>query len=284
MFKIKALRQEDIPFAIRLSNQEKWGISRRDFERVLTLSPRGCFLAYDGYRKLGLATTTSYGREAAWIGNVVVDRTYRGKHIGTSLVEHAVSHLQKSGVKRIVLYCFNENVEFYGNLGFVKDARFARLRRKRKPAPLRNSDPRSLRTPTVDRILSADRKAFGADRSKLIRLLLRKRIGWYVGAEHGKASLSYLFVKQYEDMCEFGPWVCIKPQKGDSGEILDTALGKAARQPVEIACLLNHRNELALLRKNGFRITNRGYRMCFRKRHTIGDDRSQYALGFLDKG
>lgn len=144
MFKIKTLHQEDIPFAIRLSNQEKWGISRGDFERLLTLSPRGCFLAYVGDRKLGLATTTSYGREAAWIGNVVVDRAYRGKHIGASLVEHAVGHLQKSGVKRIVLYCFNENVEFYRNLGFVKDVRFAtqaeeetsaaKERRPKKPA------------------------------------------------------------------------------------------------------------------------------------------------------
>ena len=62
------------------------------------------------------------------------------------------------------------------------------------------------------------------------------------------------------------------------------ALDKAARQPVEISCLLNHRTELALLRKNGFRITNRGYRMWFSKGHTFGDDRAQYALGFLDKG
>jgi ribosomal protein S18 acetylase RimI-like enzyme len=284
MFKIRPMRREDIAFAIRLSNQEKWGISRADFERLLTLAPRGCFLAFSGRRKLGLTTTTSYGREAAWIGNVVVEKSYRGKHIGASLVEQAVGYLLKSGVKRIVLYCFDENVVFYRNLGFEKDVRFARLRRKKHTSSPTSAIIKRLHPPPITRILSADKKAFGADRSKLIRLLLRERIGWYVGATHDSASVSYLFVKQYEDMCEFGPWVCIKPQKGDPRRLLDVALSEAGERPIEITCLLGHRNELALLKRNGFRITNRGYRMRLGKRHTVGDDRAQCALGFLDKG
>jgi ribosomal protein S18 acetylase RimI-like enzyme len=284
MFKIRPMRREDIPFAIRLSNQEKWGISRSDFERLLTLAPRGCFLAFSGRRKLGLTTTTSYGREAAWIGNVVVEKSYRGKHIGASLVEQAVGYLLKYGVKRIVLYCFDENVMFYRNLGFEKDVGFARLRRNKNTYPPASAITRGLHPPPITRVLSVDKKAFGADRSKLIRLLLRKRIAWYVGVTHDSASVSYLFAKQYEDMCEFGPWVCIKPQERDPKRLLDIALSKAGEQPIEITCLLDHRDELALLKRKGFRITNRGYRMYHGKRHTIGDDRAQCALGFLDKG
>lgn len=284
MFNIRPMHREDICFALKLSDQEKWGINRGDFQRLLTLAPRGCFLAYSDRRKIGLATTTSYGREAAWIGNVVVEKAYRGKHIGAGLVRHAVGYLQKSGVKRIILYCFDEHVEFYKNLGFEKDARFARLRRKAKTPSYRNTENGSLHTPPTDRILSADLRAFGADRSKLIRLMLRKRIGWYVGVGHGPASTSYLFVKQYEDMCELGPWVCVKPQRGDAKQLFEIVLSKITRQPIEIACLFSHAKELALLQKHEFRITNSGYRMCFGKRRRLGDDRAQYALGFLDKG
>ena len=284
MFKIRPMRREDIPFAIKLSNQEKWGISRDDFERLLNLASRGCFLAYSGGRKLGLATTTSHGRTVAWIGNVVVDKSCRGRRIGAGLVEHAVGYLLKSRVKRIALYCFNENVQFYKNLGFVKDARFARLKRKARPSSLRNAGHKNPHAPSIGRILSADRKAFGADRSKLIHLLLRNRVGWYVGAEHGVASTSFLFVKQFADMCEFGPWVCVNPIKGEPRELLETALSKAPRRPVEMSCLLSHHPEIVLLQKNSFQITNEGYRMWFGKRHRIGDDRAQYALGFLDKG
>ena len=284
MFNIRAMHREDIPFAVKLSDQEKWGITRADFERLLTLAPRGCFVAYSGHKRLGLVTTTSYGREAAWIGNVVVEKSSRGKHIGAGLVRHSVGYLKKSGVKRTILYCFHENVKFYENLGFVKDAGFARLRRKRRTSSRGIARNRNLHVPPINRILSADRKAFGADRGKLIRLLVRNRIGWYVGAERGAASTCYLFVKQYEDMCEFGPWVCINPQRGASRHLFETALSIVSRQPVEIACLLSHPKELALLRRHGFRITNTGYRMFYGKRQRLGDDRAQYALGFLDKG
>jgi hypothetical protein len=53
-------------------------------------------------------------------------------------------------------------------------------------------------------VLSADKKAFGADRSRLIRLILRAKAGWYIGWTSDLTEVSYLVVKAYDDMLEFG--------------------------------------------------------------------------------
>jgi ribosomal protein S18 acetylase RimI-like enzyme len=124
MLRVRQMHPSDIPFAIRLTDQEKWGITRSALQRLLRLTPRGCFITHDGTSRLGLLTTTTYGRELAWIGNVIVDREHRGKHIGNRMVEHAVSFLRKLGVRHIALYCFSENVRFYENLGFARDKPF----------------------------------------------------------------------------------------------------------------------------------------------------------------
>ncbi len=284
MLQIRRMRSEDIPFAIRLSDQEKWGVKRRDLTRVLQLNPKGSFVAIDGLRRVGLLTTTSYGRKLGWIGNVIVDREHRGKRIGNTLVQNAIEHLHRARVKNIALYCFDENVRFYRRLGFVRDTPFVRL--QRKPKPFRPSPPQETLKPSLPlrALLSADRKAFGADRSRLIQMVLGMKAGWYIGFTDRTAASSYLLVKEYRDMYEFGPWVCIRPRKDQPRQILHLALTNTAEKPIEVSCLRNHKKAFALLRKNDFEIIRHGYRMYLDKVPRIGSVEANYALGFLDKG
>lgn len=278
------MRMEDIPFAIQLSDQEHWGITRDDLRRLLRLTPAGCFIAYDGPRKLGLTTTTIYGKKLAWIGNVIVDRRFRGMHIGRNLVEHAVSFLRKSGIQNLALYCFKENVDFYENLGFAKDAPFLRLRRKAKhKVPSVNGRAFHEALPFWT-LFSADRKIFGADRSRLIRDLLAKGTGRYLGSTQSRISTSYLLIREYADMCELGPWVCINPPRDEPEKMLSLALSEIGRVPVEVSCLRENKEAVRLISTEGFRMLREGYRMFFENETHIGNDRAQYALGFLDKG
>jgi hypothetical protein len=196
-----------------------------------------------------------------------------------------LDYLQQSKVEHIALYCFNNNVMFYRKLGFVSDAPFARLRRK--PQPLLSVRPANAsaayeRLPLLS-LLASDKKAFGADRAKLIRRLLRTKTAWYYGMSNGPTSSSYLLVKRFKDMFELGPWVCINPPKGQPREMLALALSKTAGKPVEVSCLRHH-PAFALLRKNGFQRMSDGYRMFFGKVPRFQRQEANYALGFLDKG
>src|SRR3990172_111100 len=284
MLRIRRMRIEDVPFAVRLSEQEHWGVTRNDLQRLLRLTPAGCFIAYEGAKKLGLTTTTIYGRKLAWIGNVIVDWEYRGMHIGRNLVEHAVVLLKKSRIQNIALYCFKENVDFYENLGFVKDAPFLRMRRKTKSRAAGVNWRVFDHAPSLQALLLADKRAFGADRSRLVRDVLAKRAGWCVGSARKKISLSYLMIREYRDMCELGPWVCLNPPRSEPERMLNLALSEVGELPTEVSCLERNKNAIRLMEVKGFRTLREGYRMFFRDRARIGNDKAQYALGFLDKG
>jgi ribosomal protein S18 acetylase RimI-like enzyme len=278
MLQIRRMRFDDIPHTLRLTDQEKWGVTRSDLLRILKLDPRGSFIAAMGLRRVGFVTTTRYGRKLAWIGNVIVDRNHRGAHIGQSLVQIALEYLQKSNVKHIALYCFDENVRFYRRLGFVRDAPFVRLRRKSTRAPPTSLAHLGHRGPPLGGVLSLDRRAFGADRSKLIRMVLRSKSGRYLGS-----SDSYLLVKESKEMYEIGPWVCSRQPKAQASEMLDLALRMIGGKPIEVSCLRNHQ-AYGLFRKRGFRVMSQGYRMYLGRVARIGDPAANFALGFLDKG
>jgi hypothetical protein len=250
----------------------------------MRLNPQGCFIAYDRGTRLGLTTTTIYGRKLAWIGNVIVDKNNRGKHVGQGLVEHAVSSLQKSRAKHIALYCFKEHEKFYENLGFVRDRPFLRLRLNAPKAEYHKNPIQLRRAPSFSGIMAADKEAFGADRSELIRAVLAEKAGWYLGSSRGISSPSYLLVKEYSEDCEFGPWICIDPLRDHPSEMIVRALSMTRSVPIEISCLRENGMALKTLKANGFRTIREGFRMFFGEKGRIGNDRLQYALGFLDKG
>jgi GNAT superfamily N-acetyltransferase len=283
MLQIRGMRRDDIPFAIRLTNREEWDIPPRDFQRILKLDPRGSFIATEGTKRIGLATSASYGREIAWIGNVVVQKPHRGKHVGQALVTHAVDYLHKKHVKHVALYCFDENVVFYKKLGFLNGPPFGRLRREKKQVSCSASEFGSQTSLPLSAILTLDKKAFGADRSTLIRDLLRSNVARVtsVGRHDDRA---YLLVKDYEDMCELGPWVSFRVSEQDLGVMLHRSIGGARGKAVEVSVPLRKGRVLRMLKRYDFRVVRTGRSMYFDEVPRIGFPTAVLALGFLDKG
>jgi ribosomal protein S18 acetylase RimI-like enzyme len=283
MLRIRKMRRSDISFAVRLSDQEDWGIPVRDFERILRLDPRGSFIAMENSSRVGLATTTSYGKQIAWIGNVVVEKSRRGKHIGQALVKHAIGYLEKTGVKRIALYSFDENIEYYRKLGFIQGPRFARFRRERQPLRDAVSESSARKTMTERSLLATDRKAFGADRARLLVDMLNSGAASYLGYS-ARPKRSYLLAKDYEDMRELGPWISFGLRLTELESMLRIVLNKTDSKPVEIACPLTSRSVLAMLSKFHFQTIKKGHVMGYRRLSKIGQPNAVVAFGFLDKG
>lgn len=281
MIRFSRMSASDIPFAVKLSSQEKWGTPRSDFMRILHISPNGSFVASEGSYRVGMITTVTFGKDLAWIGNIIVDKNHRGEHIGQSMVRYAIEYLKGIRVKHIGLYCFRNNVGFYKKLGFVEDAQFFRLRRPRKlPVPY---EQETKKQPCLSRVFSIDRKAFGVDRSKLIRSWITERSGTYFGVVNGKLS-AFLLVKKYSTMFDFGPGVAFGASDDDLRNLLAESIGYAWRRSIEVSCLAQNRSVLKLLDENGFCKINRGFRMFWNHVARLGSDRANILLGFLDKG
>jgi GNAT superfamily N-acetyltransferase len=282
MLRIRTLKESDLAFAGRLSNQEGWGTPRSDLERILRLDPNGSFIAFEGAKKLGMVTTVSYGKRLAWIGNVIVDRRQRGRHIGGALVLYAVHYLQNKGARSIGLYCFRQNISFYENIGFVVDSPFIRLKR-REPVVGHQSQGERLSHPSLRRILQIDKKAFGADRSRLIRFAVADRWASCYGIVKSQAHASYLFLKNYGSMFDLGPWVSVNSKKEDD-EVLRQAIAVTDGKPIEVSCLSTNVRSRSLFKHNGFKVIGQGMRMYYGRRARIGVEGAQLALGFKDKG
>jgi ribosomal protein S18 acetylase RimI-like enzyme len=282
MLRIRTLNKLDLAFAVRLSNQEGWSTPRGDLERILRLDPYGSFIALESDKKLGIATTVSYGKTLGWIGNVIVDKQHRGRNIGRALVLHALHYLQTRGVRCIGLYCFNQNISFYENLGFVVHNKFLRLKRK-GPVVKGRLHEKPFNRQLLSRIFAIDKKVFGADRSRLIRIALADGWASCLGTVNNQAHASYLFLKDYGSMFDLGPWVSLNSRREETG-ILHQAIATTRGKPIEVSCLSKNARALSLFRRNGFRVIGEGVRMYYGRRARIGNDGPQFALGFKDKG
>jgi len=115
----------DLPFGLSLSQEAGWNQLPADWQRLLDLQPDGCFAAeWDGF-PVGTTTTCIFGK-VAWIAMVLVKTSYRGRGIGTVLMEHALRYLDERGVASVRLNATPLGQPVYERLGFVEQFRLAR--------------------------------------------------------------------------------------------------------------------------------------------------------------
>src|SRR5438309_7525226 len=118
--KVRRLDEHDIRAAIALTDLENWGYTRADFVRLLTLSPEGCFVVEANGRVVGVLTTTTYDG-LAFLGAVIVAPELRGKGVGKEMMEAALVHLRRTGVRTVRLNAYLNAIPFYERLGFHRE-------------------------------------------------------------------------------------------------------------------------------------------------------------------
>lgn len=79
---IEPLTRGDLSAALALSTAEGWNQTAADWARMVALAPAGCFAASEDGHLIATVTTTSYGRDLAWIGMMVVHPGRRRRGIG----------------------------------------------------------------------------------------------------------------------------------------------------------------------------------------------------------
>jgi GNAT superfamily N-acetyltransferase len=167
---VRLLRESDIPAALRLKELARWNQTENDWLRLLRLQPIGCFGATIGGEVVATTTTTAYGNELAWIGMVLVDPVHRQQGIATRLLEVAIDYLSKAGVTTIKLDATASGRPLYEGLGFKDESLIERWEGIAGTAA--GGATLDLDTSMRQEVLTLDRRSFGADRSKLIEMLV----------------------------------------------------------------------------------------------------------------
>src|SRR4030067_1123577 len=221
---IREMELEDLPIALDVINEEGWGYTPPEIERMLRLEPRGSFL-YVGKEPVGAITTVVHGPIGV-IGHLVVSRKVRGHGIGKALLSHAIEYLRSRGTDSIIVIATDEGRPLYAKHGFKVEREIlckhfmlgADQPRMpfSKPVPMRKSDLKA--------VSEIDGELFGADRFRLLDILYDEtpEACFKLVTDEGLSGFS--MGRKTATGFDFGPWVCRPGSYGDAEELLNSTL------------------------------------------------------------
>jgi predicted N-acetyltransferase YhbS len=277
---VRLLRESDIPAALRLKELAQWNQTENDWLRLLRLEPNGCFCATMDGDVVGTTTTTTYRPELAWIGMVLVDPERRQLGIATKLMNVAMEYLSKTEITTIKLDATGVGFPLYQKLGFKEESLIERWAGVAGPESVAGSP---LDTEAHRQALVLDREAFGADRSKLVEMLiddyyikppiaknLDGRLTGYGLARHGTAAV-YV-----------GP--LLATEREGAATLLDGLLSQMPGQRVYIDLNTEFDGGRRLLADRGFVKQRDLIRMSYGKESKAGSSPSIFAIAGPEVG
>jgi GNAT superfamily N-acetyltransferase len=173
---------DDIPSSIELSTVAGWNQTPEDWSRILRLSPGGCRCIEVEEEVVATTTLLEYGTDLAWVGMVLTRPEHRRKGLARRLMEDAIAHAKRDGIRTLKLDATEEGRPLYESLGFVVEGAIERWGRDQS---MPGGDGRTLNSDSLSRqlerlgrvmpnhLLALDVEAFGASRGVVLRELSR---------------------------------------------------------------------------------------------------------------
>ncbi len=259
MSKIKIMTQNDVDFAVGLTNVEKWANGKDDFERLIKLNPDGNFVAFENDKRVGIIASAIFGK-LAFVGNLIVPQKYRGKGIGRGLMEYVLKYLgQHKKVSTIELDGDFPAVELYRKLGF-RDKYFS-FRFCRKPADCSTGE---IEASIVDpaKIIELDNKLIvvpEVSRDKFLTEFINLHNGQVYVTGDSKSS-GYSVVRQcFGDYYVIGPTMAKNPK--DAKLLIKSIINNYSSEVIYVGVPEINRDAVNIMLNNGFHYEQPSLRM-----------------------
>jgi predicted N-acetyltransferase YhbS len=277
---VRLLRESDIPAALRLKHLAQWNQTENDWLRLLRLEPNGCFCATIDDEVVGTTTTTTYGHELAWIGMVLVAPQRRQHGIGTKLMHVAIEYLSKARVTTIKLDATAVGRPLYQKLGFKEESLIERWEGVAGTQFVAGS---SLDAEASREALDLDREAFGANRSKLIEMLIDECYGKPLIAKTEDRRLTGYGLSRHGTAAVYVGPVLATDRKGAT-TLLDGLLGQMPGQRVYIDLNTQFEGGRQILSERGFVKQRDLIRMSYGQESKAGSSPAIFAIAGPEVG
>jgi len=224
---IREMTSQDIPAGMRLKDLEGWNQTETDWMRLLQFASGGCFVAVREGEVCGTVTALCYGLHLGWIGMVLVDPKHRNQGIGTRLLDHGLSYLDRRGVETVKLDATPTGRSLYLTMGFEDEYEIERW--EGTAAPKKETGIRRIESEDIRRVCAHDATLFGADRARLLTALWQEAPEYTAVAYSGCEVAGYFFGRIGPRAHYLGPWVAgrnIKLAEQLLMEFLNRASGK----------------------------------------------------------
>ena len=228
---------------------------------------------------MGTTTTTAYGQELAWVGMVLVDPEFRRRGIATALVRAALDALGAAGVASVKLDATPDGAPVYEAFGFVPELMIERWVGAAGAAPGRAA----AGVPALSQILELDRRAFGADRSELLRALSDEScVTAAACAGAGEGLSGYALARRGTLAAYVGPLVAADALTAAS--LLDDVLGRLDAERVCVDLNTTYAGGARVLEARGFVKQRELIRMRRGARSGAGTSESVFAIAGPEVG
>lgn len=278
---IRLLEETDILFAMSLKQSVRWNQTQRDWKRLIELEPQGCFAACLGGQMVGTTTTTSYGSELAWIGMVLVDPSHRRRGIATRLVKAALEYLREAAVSSVKLDATPDGQHVYQALDFEGELLIERWEGIARGAAAPACS--TLDEQDLPGVMELDRRAFGADRSRLLRSLISEPDSAPLTCHDERGRLSgYALARRGTAATYIGP--LIATDEHTAASLLDGMLNRLAGEKVYVDFHTGFETRTNLLARRGLAKQRDFVRMRYGKTCSAGTSPLVFAIAGPEVG
>jgi len=279
---IREMKEADLAFAAKCTAAEGWVAENlTTLEGFFLHDPKGCFVAEENGRRVGICVATFYGN-SGFIGELIVRPEARGRGVGAELLNHGVQILIDRGVKTVYLDGEVRAVGLYQRNGFRKICRSCRF--SGHLSGKLSSKVRQMATSDLDQVFKLDRSSFGEDRS----FFLRRRL--YLFPElcyvmvDGDRLTGFILGRGGEDWVSAGPWV-VSEDAENPIDLISAFTFKVGERPISIGILETNPQACDLVRSIGLQErVESPWRMALGKPDDLGASPRCYAVGSGAKG
>lgn len=279
---IRPLRGSDLDSAAGWAAEAGWtSETREEFEIFLARDPGSCLFAERDGRPAGICVATAYARHG-FIGELLVDRAFRGASFGPRLFDLAVVRLASLGCRTISLDAVPRAAPFYEARGFRPVGRSFRLVGRIEPRSA--SCVRPLTEADMPAVRDIDLREFGEDRSFFLeqRRARAPELSWL--KKDGGRIVGYLFGRRRAGFSWVGPWWS-DPEDRHPEDLLAAFCAGAGEGLVQAGVLEATSRAVALFDSLGFAVKPHSpQRMMLGPGPILGGRPSLLAVGTASKG
>jgi ribosomal protein S18 acetylase RimI-like enzyme len=265
------LSAADLEGAQALVAESGWNQVRADWQLFIELGAAFKVMGHDGEVAATAATLpyTGFG----WISMVLVGKAHRRQGIATALLAHCMARLREDGLVP-VLDATPAGRSVYQPLGFHDGWPITRWRRVERGAAIHDiggdaaTSVRPLREGDWRELAALDARAFGADRTAVLRRLQSRSKGFACVAERTGRVAGYLLGRDGRQATQVGPVVARDP--GVASALLAHALARIDG-PVLLDVLDRHTAVPPQLTSAGFAVERSYIRMALGCETAFGD-------------
>jgi GNAT superfamily N-acetyltransferase len=276
-FILRNIQPDDIAGAMKLSNDEGWNQTKKDWQ-LLTENPQNiCILAEHNQKVIATTTAINYSNQIAWIGMVLVAKEYRGQGLSKLLLTNIFKRLES--FRSIKLDATAEGQKVYKKFDFKDEYIITRMTitpTKKISSENINILPEPINEKDLRQIISFDAQVFGANRTQLCKSLIKEHPEKTWLLKQNNRITGFTLGREGNKYHQIGP--VIAQTMVEAKALITKAFNNLINQPIVIDVLSDKKDLINWLNSIGF-IKQRDFIRMYKSKNPFpGMSDKQYAI------